>query len=375
MSRDEAVRAVVEALYDAADDDSATGGPDLVRRIYPIVDAGHRRGHRPAARRPRSARSPRRSSPTAQRPTARQPSGRPEPMTMPFYASPEQLMRDRSEYARKGIARGRSVVVLTYADGVLFVAENPSTTLHKVGEIYDRIGVRRGRPLQRVREPAGRRRSGSPTSAATPTTGATSPAGRSPTRTRRRSTRSSPSSRSRTRWSSCVAEVGDSAGGRPALPADLRRLDRATSRTSWCIGGQAEPIVGHLQGALPRRAGRSTPGGRGPRAVAALAAVGAEDGKARAADGRPARGRGARPDAGRSGRFRRVVGAALRTLLGDEATPDAARRTPAAGPAPTPPSVRRAGHPARPAATRPNRRHRRAGRRRAATDGEDPPAS
>jgi len=59
---------------------------------------------------------------------------------MPFYASPEQLMRDKSEYARKGIARGRSVVVLTYADGVLFVAENVSTALHKVAEIYDRIG-------------------------------------------------------------------------------------------------------------------------------------------------------------------------------------------------------------------------------------------
>ena len=61
-------------------------------------------------------------------------------MAMQFYASPEQIMRDRSEYARKGIARGRSVVVLTYAEGVLFVAENPSTTLHKVSEIYDRIG-------------------------------------------------------------------------------------------------------------------------------------------------------------------------------------------------------------------------------------------
>ena len=61
-------------------------------------------------------------------------------MTMPYYASAEQLMRDRSEYARKGISRGRSVAVLTYADGVLFIAENPSSTLHKVGEIYDRIG-------------------------------------------------------------------------------------------------------------------------------------------------------------------------------------------------------------------------------------------
>ncbi len=61
-------------------------------------------------------------------------------MTMPLYASPEQLMRERSELARKGIARGRSVVVLKYSGGVLFVAENPSATLHKVSEIYDRIG-------------------------------------------------------------------------------------------------------------------------------------------------------------------------------------------------------------------------------------------
>jgi proteasome alpha subunit len=61
-------------------------------------------------------------------------------MSMPFYASAEQIMRDRSEYARKGIARGRSVAVLTYADGVLFVAESSSSTLHKVSEIYDRIG-------------------------------------------------------------------------------------------------------------------------------------------------------------------------------------------------------------------------------------------
>src|ERR1700735_2754391 len=60
-------------------------------------------------------------------------------MSMPFYASAEQIMRDRSEYARKGIARGRSVIVLTYTDGVLFVAENASQALHKVSEIYDRI--------------------------------------------------------------------------------------------------------------------------------------------------------------------------------------------------------------------------------------------
>jgi len=59
---------------------------------------------------------------------------------MQFYASPEQMMRDRSEFARKNIARGRNVVVLSYSGGVLFVAENLSPTLHKVSEIYDRIG-------------------------------------------------------------------------------------------------------------------------------------------------------------------------------------------------------------------------------------------
>ncbi|MEH1015138.1 proteasome subunit alpha [Micromonospora sp. CPCC 206060] len=61
-------------------------------------------------------------------------------MAMQFYASPEQIMRDRSELARKGIARGRSAVVLSYSGGVLFVAENISSALHKVSEIYDRIG-------------------------------------------------------------------------------------------------------------------------------------------------------------------------------------------------------------------------------------------
>ena len=63
-------------------------------------------------------------------------------MTMPFgYVSPEQLMKDRADYARKGIARGRSVVVLGYDKGIAFVAENPSQALHKVSEIYDRTDV------------------------------------------------------------------------------------------------------------------------------------------------------------------------------------------------------------------------------------------
>jgi proteasome alpha subunit len=60
-------------------------------------------------------------------------------MSTPFYVSPEQIMRDKSDYARKGIARGRSVLVMAYADGILFCGENPSKALHKISEIYDRI--------------------------------------------------------------------------------------------------------------------------------------------------------------------------------------------------------------------------------------------
>ena len=58
---------------------------------------------------------------------------------MPFYVSPEQAMKDKADYARKGIARGRSGVVLQYDGGILFVAPNPSRALHKISEIYDRI--------------------------------------------------------------------------------------------------------------------------------------------------------------------------------------------------------------------------------------------
>ncbi|HZJ25521.1 MAG TPA: proteasome subunit alpha [Acidimicrobiia bacterium] len=60
-------------------------------------------------------------------------------MSMPFYVPPEQVMKDRADYARKGIARGRSLVALECADGIVIVAENPSRTLYKVSEIYDRV--------------------------------------------------------------------------------------------------------------------------------------------------------------------------------------------------------------------------------------------
>lgn len=60
-------------------------------------------------------------------------------MTVPFYVPPEQLMKDRAEFARKGIARGRSIVAVEYADGILILAENPNGSLQKIGEVYDRI--------------------------------------------------------------------------------------------------------------------------------------------------------------------------------------------------------------------------------------------
>src|SRR5213076_816763 len=60
-------------------------------------------------------------------------------MPLPYYVSPEQIMKDKAEYARKGISRGKAIVAIEYQDGVLLVAENPSTALHKVSEIYDRI--------------------------------------------------------------------------------------------------------------------------------------------------------------------------------------------------------------------------------------------
>ena len=60
-------------------------------------------------------------------------------MNMPFYVAPEQVMKDRADYARKGIARGRALVAIRYAEGVAMVAENSSATLRKISEIYDRI--------------------------------------------------------------------------------------------------------------------------------------------------------------------------------------------------------------------------------------------
>ena len=60
-------------------------------------------------------------------------------MAFPYYVSPEQMMQDKAEYAKKGIAKGRSIIAVEYQDGILMVADNPSTSLNKISEIYDNI--------------------------------------------------------------------------------------------------------------------------------------------------------------------------------------------------------------------------------------------
>ncbi len=147
VDADSALRVAIEALYDAADDDSATGGPDLVRGIYPtavvlIGPTAPRRFPRSASRRwpARSSKAVRAQTLSVRMRANIRPDARGDVVSFPYFISPEQAMRERSELARKGIARGRSVVALAYADGVLFVAENPSRSLQKVSELYDRVG-------------------------------------------------------------------------------------------------------------------------------------------------------------------------------------------------------------------------------------------
>ena len=127
---DAAVELAIEALYEAADEDSATGGPDVVRGIYPIVATVTADGFQ---------RSDDRSGRTVRHVDRAPSSGGTPAMTMPYYVAPEQVMKDRAEYAQKGIARGRSLVATIYDEGILIVAENPSRSLHKISEIYDRI--------------------------------------------------------------------------------------------------------------------------------------------------------------------------------------------------------------------------------------------
>lgn len=76
-------------------------------------------------------------------------------MSLPFYVPPEQQVRDKAEFARKGIARGRSIAVIEYVNGLLILAENPSTALKKISEVYDRIafaGVGRYNEFETLRK-------------------------------------------------------------------------------------------------------------------------------------------------------------------------------------------------------------------------------
>ena len=238
-------------------------------------------------------------------------------MTMPYYASPEQLMRDRSEYARKGISRGRSVAVVTYADGVLFIAENPSSTLHKVGELYDRIGFAAvgrysefeslrvaGVRLADVRGYSYNRRDVTGrviANAYAQTLGAIFTEQTKPYEVEL-----------------CVAEVGD----RP----ENDQLYRLTFDGSVVdepdfvvMGGQAEAVTGHLREHFLPGMGLADALSVGVRALSAVSPVTAGSGNGGAARLTAAQLEVALLDRRRPKRaFRRVVGGALRTLLGDE---------------------------------------------------------
>src|ERR671916_2576443 len=248
-------------------------------------------------------------------------------MTMPYYASPEQIMRDRSEYARKNIARGRPVVVLTYADGVLFVAENPSSTLHKVGEIYDQIGFAAvgrysefeslrvaGVRLADVRGYSNNRRD---------VTGRVIANAYAQTLGEIFTQQTKPFE-----VELCVAEVGNS--------PDNDQLYRLTFDGSIVdepdfvvMGGQAEAVTGHLREHFHAGMGLSDALEVGVRALSAVSPV-----TAGATNGGPTRLTGAQLEVAVLDRrrpkraFRRVTGSALRRPLGDQPTPDATADAP-----------------------------------------------
>jgi proteasome alpha subunit len=236
---------------------------------------------------------------------------------MPFYASPEQLMRDKSEYARKGISRGRSVAVLTYADGVLFIAENPSPTLHKVGELYDRIGFAAvgrysefeslrvaGVRLADVRGYSYNRRDVTGrviANAYAQTLGAIFTEQMKPYEVEL-----------------CVAEVGDD--------PEQDQLYRLTFDGSVVdepdfvvMGGQAEAVTGHLREHYSAGMGLADALQVGVRALSAVSPV-----TAGAGSGGPSRLTSQQLEVAVLDRrrpkraFRRVVGAALRGILGEE---------------------------------------------------------
>jgi proteasome alpha subunit len=237
-------------------------------------------------------------------------------VAMQFYASPEQVQRDRSEYARKGIARGRSAVVLTYEGGVLLVAEN-ITSLRKISELYDKIGfaaVGRYNEFENLRRAGVRmadingytydRRDVTGRALAnvyTQTLGAIFTDSSKPYEVE-----------------ICVAQVGDS--------PDTDELYRITYDGSvmdepgfMAMGGQAEAISNVLRERHDANAGLNA---ALALASEALGSVGGENGTRRTIDAKQLEV--AVLDRRRKGRaFRRIAGAALTTLLaGETAVPE-----------------------------------------------------
>jgi proteasome alpha subunit len=248
-------------------------------------------------------------------------------MTMPYYASAEQVMRDRSEYARKGISRGRSVAVLTYDDGVLFIAENPSSTLHKVSELYDRVGFAAvgrysefeslrvaGIRLADVRGYSYNRRDVTGrviANAYAQTLGEVFTQQMKPFEVEL-----------------CVAEVGDT--------PESDQLYRLTFDGSIVdepdfvvMGGQADAVTSHLRQHFTAGMGLAEALRVGVRALSAVSPVTAANGGGH--DQLPAEQiEVAVLDRRRPKRaFRRIVGAALRSLLADEPTPEEPAVSPA----------------------------------------------
>ena len=240
-------------------------------------------------------------------------------MPLPYYVSPEQMMKDKAEYARKGIARGRSIVTLEYDEGILLVAENPSTLLHKISEIYDRIafaGVgkynefenladRRHPPRRREgllvqpgrrdgqgagqrllpgagqhlhpghqalrgRGAGGRGRRRQRRARARSTTSSTTARSRTSGTTRRwaaRPTRSAASSRTTTR-TPCRSTTALQLGVRALTVTQNKTLDRARPR-----GRRARPHQGAAQVPPPPRRGAQPTPGRSPVGRATLGAL------------------------------------------------------------------------------------------------------
>ena len=179
-------------------------------------------------------------------------------MSMPFYVAPEQVMKDKADFARKGIARGRSLVALAYDDGILICAENPSTTLRKISEIYDRIafaGVGKYNEYDRLRIAGVRHADLKGYSFSREDVDAQSLANAYAQMLGDVFTHEMKPMEVEI----LVAEVGDDRGRRPAVPHPLRRHRRRRAAATRVLGGEAEAIVERLEGQLRGGAVASTP--------------------------------------------------------------------------------------------------------------------